>query len=235
MTFNLNRSSDMFEQLTRAFYDLGRTNHVLLTILTILFGIAIFVYFGFAIVHGGHAIENYMNEKKSQILSNVFKCVISGLFTIISFVFLICAIVSQFDESSYTNDIVNGNLIIKTSDDNLITKTSDTFASINVDDIDTSNNHIVLTMPGNSIDLAKVDYSFDKIKIEPTTKSGKAYIRVLEYLRKHKNEIANINVHVGYDKTTAKFTTIDGPESVVCYANNKTQSNTKTNNHVLYY
>ena len=165
----------------------------------------------------------------------MFKCVISGLFTIISFVFLICAIVSQFDESSYTNDIVNGNLIIKTSDDNLITKTSDTFASINVDDIDTSNNHIVLTMPGNSIDLAKVDYSFDKIKIEPTTKSGKAYIRVLEYLRKHKNEIANINVHVGYDKTTAKFTTIDGPESVVCYANNKTQSNTKTNNHVLYY
>ena len=229
MTFNLNRSSDMPELITRAFYNLGHTNHALLTILTILFGIAIiaiFVYFGFAIVHGGHAIDNYVNGKKSQILSNVFKCVISAVFTIISFVFLICAIVSQFDEYSYTNEIVNGNLI---------TKKSDAFASINVDDIDTSNNHIVLTMPGNSIDLAKVDYSFDKIKIEPTTKSGKAYIRVLEYLRKHKNEIANINVHVGYDKTTAKFTTIDGPESVVCYASNTNQSNTKTNNHVLHY
>lgn len=229
MTFNLNRSSDMLEQLTRAFYDLGRTNHVLLTILTILFGIAIiaiFVYFGFAIVHGGHAIENYVNEKKSQISSNVFKCAISGLFTIISFIFLICAIVSQSDEYSYTNDVVNGNLI---------TKKSDAFASVNVNDIDISNNHITLTIPGNSVDLAKVDYSFDKIKIEPTTKSGKAYIRVLEYLRKHKNEIANVNVHVGWDQTTAKFTTIDGPESVVCYANNKKQTNTKTNNHVLHY
>ena len=226
MTFNLNRSSDMFEQLTRALYDLGRTNHVLLTILTILFGIAIFVYFGFAIVHGGHAIENYMNEKKSQISSNVFKCVISGLFTIISFVFLICAIVSQSDEYSYTNEIVNGNLI---------TKKSDVFASVNVNDIDISNNHITLTIPGNSVDLAKVDYSFDKIKIEPTTKSGKAYVRVLEYLRKHKKEIANINVHVGWDKTTAKFTTVNGTESVVCYANNKTQTNSKPNNHILHY
>ena len=67
MTFNLNRSSGMFEQLTRAFYDLGRTNHVLLTILTILFGIAIFVYFGFAIVHGGHAIENYMKIGRAHV------------------------------------------------------------------------------------------------------------------------------------------------------------------------
>lgn len=226
MTFNLNRSSDMPELITRAFCNLGRTNHALLTILTILIGFAYLVCFGFMIVHGGHAIENYVNGKKSQISSNVFKCVISGLFTIISSVFLICAIVSQFDEYSYTNEIVNGNLI---------TKKSDAFASINVDDIDTSNNHIVLTMPGNSIDLAKVDYSFDKIKIEPTTKSGKAYVRVLEYLRKHKNEIANVNVHVGWAQTTAKFTTIDGPESVVCYASNKRQTNTKTTNHVLHY
>ena len=229
----------MSELITRAFYNLGRTNHVLLTIFTILIiliGFASLVYFGFTIVHGGHAIENYVNGKKSQISSNVFKCMISAVSVIISFLFLICAIVSQSDEFSYTNDIVNGNLITKKSNDgNLITKKSDDFASVNVDDIDISNNHITLTIPGNSVDLAKVNYSFDKIKIEPTTKSGKAYIRVLEYLRKHKNEIANINVHVGYDKTTAKFTTIDGPESVVCYANNKTQSNTKTNNHVLYY
>lgn len=216
----------MFELITRAFYNLGRTNHVLLTILTILFGIAIFVYFGFAIVHGHRAINNYVNGAKSQVSNAVFKCVISGLFTIISFLFLICAIVSQSDEFSYTNEIVNGNLI---------TKKSDAFASVNVNDIDISNNHITLTIPGNSVDLAKVDYSFDKIKIEPTTKSGKAYIRVLEYLRKHKTEIANINVHVGWDQTTAKFTTIDGPESVVCYANNKTQNNSKPNNHVLHY
>lgn len=97
------------------------------------------------------------------------------------------------------------------------------------------NNHITLTLPDNSVDLGRIDYSFDKIKIEPTTKSGKAYVRVLEYLRKHKKEIANINVHVGWDKTTAKFTTVDGPKSVVCYANNKTQNNSKPNNHILHY
>lgn len=85
------------------------------------------------------------------------------------------------------------------------------------------------------MDLGRIDYSFDKIKIEPTTKSGKAYVRVLEYLRQHKKEIVNINVHIGWDKTTAKFTTIDGPKSVVCYANNKTQNNSKSNNHILHY
>lgn len=226
MTFNLNRSSNMFEQLTHAFYTLGRTNHVLLIILIILIGIAAVVYCGFAIMHGKNAIYDYVYGRKSQYSRDVFKCILSGLFTIISVLFFCCSIVSQGDESTYTNEIVNGNLI---------TKKADAFASVNVDDIDTSNNHITLTIPGNSVDLAKVDYSFDKIKIEPTSNSGKAYIRVLEYLREHKKEIANINVHVGWAKTTAKFTTINGPESVVCYANNKRQTNAKINNHVLHY
>lgn len=226
MTFNLNRASNMFEQLTHAFYTLGRTNHVLLIILIILIGIAAVVYCGFAIMHGKNAIYDYVYGRKSQYSRDVFKCILSGLFTIISVLFFCCSIVSQGDESTYTDEIVNGNLI---------TKKADAFASVNVDDIDTSNNHITLTIPGNSVDLAKVDYSFDKIKIEPTSNSGKAYIRVLEYLREHKKEIANINVHVGWDQTTAKFTTVNGPESVVCYANNKTQSNAKTNNHILHY
>lgn len=216
----------MLEQLTRAFYDLGRTNYVLLTILTILLGIAAVVYIGFAIVNGRNAMYDYMYGRKSQYANDVFKCILSGLFTIISVLFFCCSIVSQGDESTYANEIVNGNLI---------TKKADAFASVNVDDIDTSNNHITLTIPDNSVDLAKVNYSFDKIKIEPTSNSGKAYIRVLEYLKQHKKEIANINVHVDWDRTTAKFTTVNGTESVVCYANNKKQTNTKVSNHVLHY
>ena len=98
----------------------------------------------------------------------------NGLIFITSILLSVSACSSQYDESRYTNEIVKGNLI---------TKTGDNFSSINYNDIDTSNDHIALTMMDNSVDLGRIDYSFDKIKIEPTTKSGKAYVRVLEYLR----------------------------------------------------
>lgn len=220
MTFDLNRSYDMMGQLTKFFYVLG--------IIKPLFNFCIILLIIAAVTSGIYL----MNHMKPVIFisakNNKYKLlfILNGLIFITSILLSVPACASQCDESRYTNEIVNGNLITKTGDD---------FSSINSYDIDTSNNHITLTMSGNSVDLGSIDYSFDKIKIEPTTKSGKAYVRVLEYLRKHKKEIANINVHVGWDKTTAKFTTVDGPESVVCYANNKKQSTTKINNYVLHY
>lgn len=164
----------------------------------------------------------------TSLKNNKYKLlfILNGLIFITSILLSVSACSSQYDESRYTNEIVKGNLI---------TKTGDNFSSINYNDIDTSNDHIALTMMDNSVDLGRIDYSFDKIKIEPTTKSGKAYVRVLEYLRQHKKEIANINIHIGWDKTTAKFTTVNGTESIVCYANNKTQNNSKSSNHVLHY
>lgn len=220
MTFDLNRSYDMMGQLMKFFYVLGIIKPlfnfclILLIITAVTSGI-------YLINHMKPVIFTWLKNNKHK-LSFILNCLI--FMTSILLVGFLCG--SQCDESMYTNEIVNGNLITKTGDD---------FSSINSNDIDTSNNHITLTMSGNSVNLGSIDYSFDRIKIEPTTKSGKAYVRVLEYLRKHKKEIANINVHVGWDKTTAKFTTINGPESVVCYANNKNQTITKSNNHVLHY
>lgn len=220
MTFDLNRSYDMMGQLTKFFYVLG--------IIKPLFNFCIILLIIAAVTSGIYL----MNHMKPVIFisakNNKYKLlfILNGLIFITSILLSVPAWTSQCDESRYTNEIVNGNLI---------TKTGDNFSSINYNDIDTSNDHIALTMMDNSVDLGRINYSFDKIKIEPTTKSGKAYVRVLEYLRQHKKEIANINVHIGWDKTTAKFTTVNGTESVVCYANNKTQNNSKSSNHVLHY
>lgn len=220
MTFDLNRSYDMMGQLTKFFYVLG--------IIKPLFNFCIILLIIAAVTSGIYL----MNHMKPVIFisakNNKYKLlfILNGLIFITSILLSVPACTSQCDESRYTNEIVNGNLI---------TKTGDNFSSINYNDIDTSNDHIALTMMDNSVDLGRINYSFDKIKIEPTTKSGKAYVRVLEYLRQHKKEIANINVHIGWDKTTAKFTTVNGTESVVCYANNKTQNNSKSSNHVLHY
>lgn len=220
MTFDLNRSYDMMGQLTKFFYVLG--------IIKPFFNFCIILLIITAVTSGIYLMNHMKLVIFTSAKNNKYKLlfILNGLIFITSILLSVSACSSQCDESRYTNEIVTGNLI---------TKTGDNFSSINDNDIDTSNNHITLTMSGNSVDLGSIDYSFDKIKIEPTTKSGKAYVRVLEYLRKHKKEIANINVHVGWDKTTAKFTTVDGPESVVCYANNKKQSTTKINNYVLHY
>lgn len=220
MTFDLNRSYDMMGQLTKFFYVLG--------IIKPIFNFCIILLIITAVTSGIYLMNHIKPVIFISAKNNKYKLlfILNGLIFITSILLSVSACTSQCDESRYTNEIVNGNLITKTGDD---------FSSINDNDIDTSNNHITLTLPDNSVDLGRIDYSFDKIKIEPTTKSGKAYVRVLKYLRKHKKEIANINVHVGWDKTTAKFTTVDDPESVVCYANNKKQSTTKINNYVLHY
>lgn len=220
MTFDLNRSYDMMGQLTKFFYVLG--------IIKPLFNFCIILLIITAVISGIYLMNHMKPVIFTSLKNNKYKLlfILNGLIFITSILLSVSACSSQFDESMYTNEIVKGNLITKTGND---------FSFINDNDIDTSNNHVTLTLPDNSVDLGRINYSFDKIKIEPTTKSGKAYVRVLEYLRQHKKEIANINVHIGWDKTTAKFTTVNGTESVVCYANNKTPNNSKSSNHVLHY
>lgn len=68
---------------------------------------------------------------------------------------------------------------------------------------------------------------------KPASKTGQAYIRVLEYIRAHKKDMYNVNVNVNLEKTTLTYADINGKHTIVCYANNKNKTN--NNQTVLHY
>lgn len=73
--------------------------------------------------------------------------------------------------------------------------------------------------------IAKLQYypNQNKIVFEPLNKTGKAYVHVVRYLDKLKQHehLANIKIDASLSSTRADFETINGKQSVICYANNK--------------
>lgn len=77
----------------------------------------------------------------------------------------------------------------------------------------------------DQLTIAKLQYypNQNKIVFEPLNKTGKAYVCVVRYLDKLKQHehLANIKIDASLSSTRADFETINGKQSVICYANNK--------------
>lgn len=123
------------------------------------------------------------------------------------------------------SDIIPGTAIIGT----------DFNSKSNTDDLELLNDTISLRALHTNIELLKVSRTYNTITLKPASKTGKAYLRILTYAKKHKRSIYNPTINVQLDKTTLKYTDINGNHTVVCYANNQNQSTNTNHKTVLHY
>ena len=140
----------------------------------------------------------------------------------------ILAFVDKATNSPYTEpaeQITSGNLVINkhfgfNSNDN---------------DVYCDNNKLILLGYDDDIKLISLNRTFNKITLKPISKTGKAYLRVLAYAKSHKNDMHSPNLTVALDKTTLTYETVNGNQSVVCYASNKAQEHNSNHKTVLHY
>ena len=123
------------------------------------------------------------------------------------------------------SDIIPGTAIIGT----------DFNSKSNTDDLELLNDTISLRALHTDIKLLKVSRTYNTLTLKPASKTGKAYLRILTYAKKHKRDIYNPTINVQLDKTTLKYTDINGNHTVVCYANNQNQSTNTNHETVLHY
>lgn len=97
------------------------------------------------------------------------------------------------------------------------------------------NNKLILLGYDDDIKLISLNRTFNKITLKPISKTGKAYLRVLAYAKSHKNDMHSPNLTVALDKTTLTYETVNGNQTVVCYAGNKTQENNSNHKTILHY
>lgn len=103
----------------------------------------------------------------------------------------------------------------------------------NTDDLDLDGNKLFLNDSDDTFLLATASRTRHTLTLKPASKTGKAYLRVLEYARQHKNSMFKPNLTVALDKTTLTYKDINGTQTIVCYANNTNRTtNDKT---VLHY
>lgn len=103
----------------------------------------------------------------------------------------------------------------------------------NTDDLDLDGNKLFLNDSDDTFLLATASRTQHTLTLKPASKTGKAYLRVLEYARQHKNSMFKPNLTVALDKTTLTYKDINGTQTIVCYANNTNRTtNDKT---VLHY
>lgn len=140
----------------------------------------------------------------------------------------ILAFVDKAANSPYTEptkQITSGNLVINkhfgfNSNDN---------------DVYLDNNKLILLGYDDDIKLISLNRTFNKITLKPISKTGKAYLRVLAYAKSHKNDMHSPNLTVALDKTTLTYETVNGNQTVVCYASNKAQEHNSNHKTVLHY
>ena len=140
----------------------------------------------------------------------------------------ILAFVGKATNNPYTepaNQITSGSLVINkhfgfNSNDN---------------DVYSDNNKLILLGYDDDIELISLNRTFNKITLKPISKTGKAYLRVLAYAKSHKNDMHSPNLTVALDKTTLTYETVDGNQTVVCYASNKAQEHNSNHKTVLHY
>lgn len=105
----------------------------------------------------------------------------------------------------------------------------------NTEDLDLDDNKLLLSDTGDTLLLATASRTHHTLTLKPASKTGKAYLRILNYAKKHKRDIYNPTLTVQLDKTTLKYTDINGDHTVVCYANNQNQSTNTNHETVLHY
>ena len=140
----------------------------------------------------------------------------------------ILAFVDKATNSPYTEpakQITSGNLVINKHFG---------FNSNNTD-VYCDNNKLILLGYDDDIKLISLNRTFNKITLTPISKTGKAYLRVLAYAKSHKNDMHSPNLTVALDKTTLTYETVNGNQTVVCYASNKAQEHNSNHKTVLHY
>ena len=140
----------------------------------------------------------------------------------------ILAFVDKATNSPYTEpakQITSGNLVINKHFG---------FNSNNTD-VYCDNNKLILLGYDDDIKLISLNRTFNKITLAPISKTGKAYLRVLAYAKSHKNDMHSPNLTVALDKTTLTYETVNGNQTVVCYASNKVQEHNSNHKTVLHY
>lgn len=105
----------------------------------------------------------------------------------------------------------------------------------NYTDMHCENNKLILLGYDDDIKLISLNRTFNKITLTPISKTGKAYLRVLAYAKSHKNDMHSPNLTVALDKTTLTYETVNGNQTVVCYASNKAQEHNSNHKTVLHY
>lgn len=137
--------------------------------------------------------------------------------------FVVKAINNPYTEPA--KQITSGNLVINKH------------FGLNSNDTDVycDNNKLILLGYDDHIELISLNRTFNKITLTPISKTGKAYLRILAYAKKHKRDIYNPTINVQLDKTTLKYTDSNGNHTVVCYANNQNQSANTNHETVLHY
>lgn len=177
------------------------------------------------ILISGYLLIKVITADKQDI---TFKAQLLTVATTIFTGIAILAFVDKATNSPYTEptkQITSGNLVINkhfgfNSNDN---------------DVYLDNNKLILLGYDDDIKLISLNRTFNKITLKPISKTGKAYLRVLAYAKSHKNDMHSPNLTVALDKTTLTYETVNGNQTVVCYASNKAQEHNSNHKTVLHY
>lgn len=177
------------------------------------------------ILISGYLLIKVITADKQDI---TFKAQLLTVATTIFTGIAILAFVDKATNSPYTEpatQITSGSLVINkhfgfNSNDN---------------DVYYDNNKLILLGYDDDIKLISLNRTFNKITLKPISKTGKAYLRVLAYAKSHKNGMYSPNLTVALDKTTLTYETVNGNQTVVCYASNKAQEHNSNHKTVLHY
>lgn len=76
-----------------------------------------------------------------------------------------------------------------------------------------------------------------KVVTTPVTTTGKAYLRVVDYIKdkRKKEPTVNIKITPGISNTVASYETPKGKFRVICYADNQSKHKDKKSTTVLKY
>ncbi|MDY2786664.1 MAG: hypothetical protein SOT72_03595 [Lactobacillus amylovorus] len=240
MTFDLNNAnSNLFKHLLYNIQMKLYQAHLLwINIPIALIVILISGYLLIKIVTAGNQDPTKLHTKLEQnnsfrnnlayTLATNFKVQILAYIATVFTGIAILAFVGKATNSPYTEpatQITSGNLVINkhfgfNSNDN---------------DVYYNNNKLILLGYDDDIKLISLNRTFNKITLKPISKTGKAYLRVLAYAKSHKNDMHSPNLTVALDKTTLTYETVNGNQTVVCYASNKAQEHNSNHKTVLHY
>lgn len=217
MTFNLNNAnSSLFNHLIYNIQVKLYQAHLLWIDIPIVL---------IVILISGYLLIKVITADKQNL---TFKAQLLTVATTIFTGIAILAFVDKATNSPYTEpakQITSGNLVINKH------------FGFNSNDIDVycNNNKLILLGYDDDIKLISLNRTFNKITLTPISKTGKAYLRVLAYAKSHKNDMHSPNLTVALDKTTLTYETVNGNQTVVCYASNKAQEHNSNHKTVLHY
>lgn len=236
MTFRLPTSDDSIATIFNSLYNLKMKiyqSHLtdIIGLISILLVVAITFALMALIFKNSENNKNQSRIKpwlKKKIFGEALKTWINvsigaGTLLVLGFIIEISIYLGSNPYSFVNSSIIPGTAII---DKNFGSQS-------NTEDLDLDGNKLLLSDAGDTLLLATASRTHHTLTLKPASKTGKAYLRVLEYARQHKKRMFKPNLTVALDKTTLTYQDIDGNHTIVCYANN---TNKTTNNKtVLHY